>query len=533
MHVTVEDGRATAVKGDPDHPITHGFLCGKVSNYLDRVYSDERLLHPLVREDGGFRRASWDEALDVAAAGLQRAIDAHGGESILPYSYAGTQGLVQGNLMSQRVMNALGASELVRTICATAGIAGVGRDARPLARGRPRGVAARALPAALGLEPDEHRAAPVADPARDAAQRRAARGRRPASAARRRGWRTSTCGRCPGTDAALALGMMRAIRDAGLVDEDWCRAHATGLDELLEELDEWPLDRAAEVTGVPAADIERVGLDFAQHAAGAAAAGRRRPAPPGRAGRVQHGRLAARARRRLAAPRRRLLVHPDGHRSRDLVGARRTARPAGEAGAADQHVAARRRAVRRPRPAGRRARRVELEPGPGRARPDEGAGRARAARPLHGRARAVHDRHGGARRRRAAGHDPARAPGRDLLLGPPLRDAQQAGDRAARRGQAEHGDLPAARRPARPRRPVLPRLRRGARASRCSPRRPTTSRSTASTSAAGRRSTSGRARSRTPRAASARRTGSSTCTPSTSRPARWRTRSSPRASRSR
>ena len=108
MHVTVEDGRATAVKGDPEHPITHGFLCGKVSNYLDRVYSDERILHPLVREHGELRRASWDEALDASRPGLRRAIDTHGGESVLPYSYAGTQGLVQGNLMSQRVMNALG-----------------------------------------------------------------------------------------------------------------------------------------------------------------------------------------------------------------------------------------------------------------------------------------------------------------------------------------------------------------------------------------------------------------------------------------
>ena len=90
MHVTVEVGRATAVAGDPDHPVTHGFLCGKVSNYLDRVYSDERVLHPLVREDGGFRRASWDEALEVTAAGLERAIDTHGGESILQAGEAPT-----------------------------------------------------------------------------------------------------------------------------------------------------------------------------------------------------------------------------------------------------------------------------------------------------------------------------------------------------------------------------------------------------------------------------------------------------------
>src|SRR3712207_1178282 len=79
MHVTVEDGRATRVAGDPDHPITVGFLCGKVSNYLDRVYSDERILHPLVRsgEKGAaaFRRASWDEALDRVARGLIHARD--------------------------------------------------------------------------------------------------------------------------------------------------------------------------------------------------------------------------------------------------------------------------------------------------------------------------------------------------------------------------------------------------------------------------------------------------------------------------
>ncbi len=124
MHVTVEDGRATKVAGDPDHPITVGFLCGKVSNYLDRVYSDERILHPLVREDGDFRRASWDEALDVAAEGILGAAGEFGGESILPYSYMGTQGLIQGNTMSARVMNALGASNLERTICATAGYTG-------------------------------------------------------------------------------------------------------------------------------------------------------------------------------------------------------------------------------------------------------------------------------------------------------------------------------------------------------------------------------------------------------------------------
>ena len=125
MHVTVEDGRAVKVAGDPEHPITAGFLCGKVSNYLDRVYAEDRLLHPLVREDDGLRKASWDEALDRVAERLLRVRDEFGGESILPYSYAGTQGLIQRNTMSARVMNALGASALERTICATAGLTGV------------------------------------------------------------------------------------------------------------------------------------------------------------------------------------------------------------------------------------------------------------------------------------------------------------------------------------------------------------------------------------------------------------------------
>ena len=128
MHVTVEGGRAVAVAGDPDHPITVGFLCGKVSNYLERVYAEDRILHPLVRRgakgEGEFERVSWDEALDRVADRLARVRDEFGGEAILPYSYAGTQGLIQGNVMSARVMNALGASALERTICATAGYTG-------------------------------------------------------------------------------------------------------------------------------------------------------------------------------------------------------------------------------------------------------------------------------------------------------------------------------------------------------------------------------------------------------------------------
>jgi anaerobic selenocysteine-containing dehydrogenase len=262
MHVTVEDGRATKVAGDPEHPITVGFLCGKVSNYLDRVYAEERVLHPLVREDGGFRRASWDEALDIATEGLLRAGEQFGGESILPYSYMGTQGLIQGNIMSARVMNALGASNLERTICATAGYTGtamahgvspeVDPEEWPHARyllvwgWNPLSTAPHLWRKLLDARKQGARLV-VVDPFRSRTARVADEHLRP----------------LPGTDAALAIGMMWAIVDAGLQDEDWCRAHADGYDELLAELDRTSVHDCAATCGVEAEVIARVGREFA------------------------------------------------------------------------------------------------------------------------------------------------------------------------------------------------------------------------------------------------------------------------------
>lgn len=267
MLVTVDDvGRATHVAGNPEQPITAGFLCGKVSNYLDRVYASDRVLHPLIRTGskgaGEFRQASWDEALDTVAGGLRAAIDEHGGESILPYSYLGTMGLLQSDLMSARVMNALGATDLERTICATAGMTGVAAthgispevdpERWPLARyvvlwgWNPMSTA----PHLWRLLLEARRAGAklvVVDPFRSRTARVADEHLRPR----------------PGTDAALALGMMRAVVDAGRHDEEWCRKHTSGYDALLERLHDYPVERCAELCGVPAADIVRVGCDFA------------------------------------------------------------------------------------------------------------------------------------------------------------------------------------------------------------------------------------------------------------------------------
>jgi anaerobic selenocysteine-containing dehydrogenase len=267
MLVSVEDGRAVAVAGDPGHPITAGFLCGKVSNYVDRVYARDRLLQPLIRTGpkgaGEFRPATWEEALGAAAAGIAAARDRHGPEALLPYSYLGTMGLLQGGSMGYRLMNALGATELVRTICASAGVGGVdltiGRSPEVdpdlwhharyiVAWGwNPMSTAPHLWRRILAARKAGARLV-VVDPFRSRTARVADRHLAP----------------LPGTDAALALGMMRAIADAGLMDEEWCRAHTEGYAELLERLADHPVEHWAQQCGVPAELIAAVAEEFAR-----------------------------------------------------------------------------------------------------------------------------------------------------------------------------------------------------------------------------------------------------------------------------
>src|SRR5688572_11248619 len=126
---TVEDGRAVRLQGDPDHPFTQGFMCAKVNRYLERTYHKDRLTRPLRRVgpkgSGAFEPVSWEDALTDIAARLRAVIDEHGAEAILPYSYAGTMGYLQGESMDRRFFHTLGASRLDRTICSTAGATGM------------------------------------------------------------------------------------------------------------------------------------------------------------------------------------------------------------------------------------------------------------------------------------------------------------------------------------------------------------------------------------------------------------------------
>ncbi len=121
----VRDGRAVSFRGDPDHPVTQGWLCAKVRPYLDHVYHPDRLLYPLRRvgpKGGGGRweRIGWPEAVAEIARRWQEIIARYGAEAILPYSYSGTLGLLQMGVSSARLWNRLGASQLQRSICGAA-----------------------------------------------------------------------------------------------------------------------------------------------------------------------------------------------------------------------------------------------------------------------------------------------------------------------------------------------------------------------------------------------------------------------------
>jgi anaerobic selenocysteine-containing dehydrogenase len=264
MLVTVQDGRAVAVRGDPEHPYTHGALCAKVVRYPERVYSPERLLHPLRRVgpkgEGRFEQVSWDEAIAEVAGRLRALADSpEGPETILPYSYMGTQGLIQGQSMDRRFFGRLGASRLQRNICAEAGIQGYVQTYGSLDCADPEDVAQAKLVVAWGvniLSTNQHLWRFV--------QAARANGARLITVDP---YRTRTAARSdqhlqlqPGTDAALALGMMHVILAEGLEDVDYVAQHTEGIELLRERTAEWPLARTAAVTGLTEAEI----VDFAR-----------------------------------------------------------------------------------------------------------------------------------------------------------------------------------------------------------------------------------------------------------------------------
>lgn len=266
--VVSEDGqrRAVAFYGDPNHPVTGGWVCGKVRPYLEHVYHPDRLQYPLRRVGpkgaGQWARISWDEALAEIGARWRRVIDEYGAEAILPYSYSGTLGLVNMGVSSGRFWNRLGASQLDRAICGAAAEYAV--EATLGARWAvPYDATAHSRVIIIwGHNPAT--TAPHFMPHLKAAQRRGCTvvviDPRRTRTARTADWHVAPR---PGTDGALALGLAHVIVAEGLHDEDWLETHALGWPELRQRIMEFPPERAAEIAGLPVEDVVRLARLYA------------------------------------------------------------------------------------------------------------------------------------------------------------------------------------------------------------------------------------------------------------------------------
>jgi len=268
MLVTVENGRAVRIAGDPDHPFTNGFLCTKVAKYLERTYHPDRLLFPQIRVgekgEGKFRRATWDEALELVAQRLQWIADSPDGpQAILPYSYAGTMGLVQGEGMAMRFFNRIGASLLDRTICSSAG-----SDALNATYGTRMGTDAETIGAAKLIilwGTNTLTANPHLWPF---VRKAKANGAKTICIDP---LRTRTADACdqhiairPGTDAALALTMMHVIVRDGLEDREYIAQMTHGWEKLRERvMNEYAPKRVAAICRLPVETIEQLARDYA------------------------------------------------------------------------------------------------------------------------------------------------------------------------------------------------------------------------------------------------------------------------------
>jgi anaerobic selenocysteine-containing dehydrogenase len=293
--ITVEDGRATKIQGDPEHPVTRGFLCAKVAKYLDRVYSPDRVLYPMRRvgpkgpvagqrscaphdrvrdpvphnqnphtdpDPQTWQRISWDEALDEIAARFRAVANEFGSEAILPYSFGGTLGALNGASMDRRFFHRLGASQLDRAICSAAGEAGL----------------ESVLGIKLGTEPEQFSHSKYIIAWASNIHANNVHLWPFITEARRKGaklvvidpyrTRTAACADWhlpinPGTDAALALGMMHVIIGENLHDADYVSKYTLGFEQLREKVKEYPPERVAQWTGIAATDIRKLAREYA------------------------------------------------------------------------------------------------------------------------------------------------------------------------------------------------------------------------------------------------------------------------------
>src|SRR5262245_18321954 len=265
MLVTVKDGVAVKIQGDPTMPFTQGTLCTKVSHYLERTYSPDRVLYPQRRVGpkgkGEFRRIGWDEALDEIATRL-KALAAEDPQTILPCSYAGTMGMLQWSSMDRRFFHRLGASQLERTLCSSAGKAGIKAT----------------LGGSYGMDPERFTESqliliwgsnPIVSNLHFWSRAQEAK-RRGAKVIAIDPYRSLTAEKCsqhiaplPGTDAALALGMMHVLIAEDMVDRDYVSKYTIGYEALKKRvLEEYSPARVSQICGIPVEQVVQLGRDY-------------------------------------------------------------------------------------------------------------------------------------------------------------------------------------------------------------------------------------------------------------------------------
>lgn len=269
--ITIDGDKAVKIQGDPAHPVTRGFLCAKVAKYLDRVYSPDRVLYPMrrIRPKGtqpvptqAFERISWGQALNEIASRLKAIATEFGSESILPYSYGGTLGKLNGASMDRRFFHRLGASQLARNICSEAGGEGI----------------KSVYGVKMGTEPEQFRYSkyiiawaanihgnnvhlwPFVEEARRTGAKLVVIDPYRTRTAACADWHIAIN---PGTDVALALGMMHVIINENLHDADYVAKHTEGFEQLRAKAQEYTPEKVAGWTGMPVADVQKLAREYA------------------------------------------------------------------------------------------------------------------------------------------------------------------------------------------------------------------------------------------------------------------------------
>src|SRR5208283_2500422 len=278
--ITIEDGRATKIQGDPQHPVTRGFLCAKVAKYLDRVYSPDRVLYPMRRvgpkgsssgragapvapsTESAFERISWDEALDEITQRFRSIIAEHGSEAILPYSYGGTLGALNGASMDRRFFHRLGASQLERTICSDAGEVGLKSVIGVKLGTEPEQFAHSRYIIAWGsnIHGNNVHLWPFIEKARRQGAKLVVIDPYRTRTAKLADWYLPIN---PGTDAALALGLMHVIINENLFDADYVSRYTVGFEDLKARAEQYPPEKVAGWTGISAGDIRKLAREYA------------------------------------------------------------------------------------------------------------------------------------------------------------------------------------------------------------------------------------------------------------------------------